>query len=292
MNLIVFVIKKDPEREVAIPEGVQQACRTLTAAGVRTIAEPSEEFLPKMPDCVSEDALYLTDDPKVFAALEEAGAAVSGYAEDVADIDEALADVSYVVTQPEYVDIDDYEKVYERLKGLPWTILTTKRLVIREMTEEDMESMYACYDEEALRFLTPLPDRDTQRKNMASYREKVYGFFGFGEWSLILKETGEYVGQMGFEPYTRGVESISFGYLLHPKFRGQGLALEAGEAILRFAEAALGFKVVRAVTDSENVRSIRLLEKLGFQFLEDAVPLSENEADEMRGKKIYIRRSK
>ena len=290
MDLIVFMIKTRAEEGAHIPEEIIRACEVLSAAGLPATVKKAETFLAKNTEDFSANALFLTDDVKTYERLKAAGEAVCVYAENVDQIGDGFAGASYIVTQPDEVDVEDYRKVYERLKGLPWTILTTDRIRVRETVEEDMEEMYACYDAQALSFLTPLPDRETQRKNMASYREKVYGFFGFGEWSLISKETGELIGLMGYEPFTKGEEAVSFGYLLHPKFRGQGLALEAGEAILRYGEEALGFTEIRAVTDKENERSIHLLKKLGFSFSEKALSVTEENEKDTREREIYIRR--
>ena len=290
MNVIVFVIKPRTEEGARIPEEIIRACDTLSMAGVPASVREAEAFLAEEGTLFPSDTLYLTNDAGAYGRLKQAGAAVCVYAEQAESVDPAFAGASYIVTQPDEVDVEDYEKVYERLRGLPWTILTTDRIVVRETVEEDMEEMYACYDAVALSFLTPLPDRETQRRNMASYREKVYGFFGFGEWSLISRETGELIGLMGYEPFTKGIEAVSFGYLLHPKFRGRGLALEAGEAVLRYGEEVLGFTEIRAVTDAENERSIRLLKKLGFSFSEKALSVTEENGDAAREREIYIRR--
>jgi RimJ/RimL family protein N-acetyltransferase len=48
--------------------------------------------------------------------------------------------------------------------------------------------------------------------------------------------------------------------------RGEGLALEASERVLRHAFEDLGVAAIRADVDAPNAASIRLLNRLGFRF--------------------------
>ena len=81
--------------------------------------------------------LYVTDDAQTARSLRERGEAVLIYLhEDNQDQD--FSDFFYAVEEPENLDPEYVDKVYRRLKGLPWDILETERCLIRETTPEDV----------------------------------------------------------------------------------------------------------------------------------------------------------
>jgi len=59
-------------------------------------------------------------------------------------------------------------------------------------------------------------------------------------------------------------DTIFIGYHFNGKFRGQGFAREAVLGLITYLKSVYVFPIVAKV-DSENSRSIHLLEKLGFQ---------------------------
>jgi RimJ/RimL family protein N-acetyltransferase len=73
---------------------------------------------------------------------------------------------------------------------------------------------------------------------------------------------------------------VDLGYALLPEFWSKGFALESASAVLAYARGTLGLKRVAAVVNPDNQSSIRLLEKMGFEF-ERMVRLSEHD-DEIK----------
>jgi [ribosomal protein S5]-alanine N-acetyltransferase len=69
-------------------------------------------------------------------------------------------------------------------------------------------------------------------------------------------------------------EDLGFAFL--PNYYGQGYAYEASQAILNFAIQELQFPHIQAITDLDNLSSVKLLEKLGFQFIKQ-IPLNSYE---------------
>ncbi len=216
--------------------------------------------------------LWLTDSGAFYEQLYAAGKPVIGFYRDLAHMDEQFPHSPYVLTEPEWVDADSYEKIYERLKNLPWTILVTKRCIVRELTEEDVPALYKLYaDAETKRFMPPLADNPEDEKRIQrAYIEKVYGLFGFGYWAVIDKTTGELIGRVGFGVPDDGDEPVSFGYQIRADRRRQGVALEVTSAVLAYAKRNLPFEHgICAHTDAANEASLGLLHKLGFYEKED-----------------------
>lgn len=156
-------------------------------------------------------------------------------------------------------------RVWLRRQSLPWHICETRRLALREMTEEDLDFLYEMQESgEAGRFLERLNgDREEERQKLEAYRRQMYGFYGFGIWMVIEKESGACVGRAGLQ-MRDGFEEPELGFAIAEKYRRRGYAEEACLAVLEYAEDELELSKVRAVVDEENINSRRLCEKLGF----------------------------
>lgn len=156
-------------------------------------------------------------------------------------------------------------QVWLRSRGLPWHICETPRLCLRETLEEDLDFFYEMTkEEETAGFLEPLEEnRATEREKLAAYRQQMYGFYGFGIWTLLEKDTGRTVGRAGLQ-MREGYPEPELGFGIAAGFRRQGYGEEACRAVLDYAEKELELKQVRAVVDERNVKSRRLCEKLGF----------------------------
>src|SRR5262245_58327538 len=155
-------------------------------------------------------------------------------------------------------------------------ILETDRLRLRELTLEDAGFILELVNEPAwLRFIgdrgiRTLDDaRDYIRSGpLASYRR-----LGFGLYLVELKDDQTPLGICGLIK-RETLPDVDLGFAFLPKFWGQGYAAEAAAAVLTLAQHALGFHRIVAITNPDNDRSIRVLERLGLRF-EQMVTMSE-----------------
>lgn len=168
---------------------------------------------------------------------------------------EAIDDVAY-----DYLD-----KIYKRAAGLPWKILETKRLVIREITVQDVERLYELYrDSSITQYMEALfPDIEQERSYTKEYIRNVYDFYGYGMWVIALKSSDTVIGRAGLE-YKEGYEGLELGFMIGKEYQHQGYAYEACKAILDYGREELEQESFRAVVHMENEASRRLCERLGF----------------------------
>ncbi|MCH5275364.1 MAG: GNAT family N-acetyltransferase [Lachnospiraceae bacterium] len=208
--------------------------------------------------------LYLTDSGNLAARLAEKKQAVLGILHE-GNKEDSFGKVRFLVEGAEDIAADYLERVYRRYMGLPWEILETKHCILRETTEEDLDAFYGIYADPAVtRYMENLyEDREKERAYIAQYRENMYGFYGFGIWTVLLKETGEIIGRAGLD-MRAGFEEPELGFLIGVPWQGRGLAEEVCQGILFYARAALEFTHVQAMTEPENEVSLMLLNKLGF----------------------------
>ena len=147
-------------------------------------------------------------------------------------------------------------------------ILETKRLILREVIENDAEFMLDLLNQPS--FIKYIGDRGVRTTEEAKdfietrYR-KSYRDHGYGLYTVELKETGESIGVCGFVKRDTLPESdIGFAFL--PQFEKKGYAFESAEAVLKYGKETLNLKRILAITTQDNENSGRLLEKLGFKF--------------------------
>jgi RimJ/RimL family protein N-acetyltransferase len=148
-------------------------------------------------------------------------------------------------------------------------ILETDRLLVREYVKEDAEAFFKLNtDPEVLRFV---PDKallnvDQARQLLIDHPIADYRKHGFGRGACILKATGEQIGFAGLK-YLEELGEVDVAYRLLPAYWGQGLATETALASVRYGFADLGLKRIIGLVMSENIASVRVLEKTGLRYV-------------------------
>lgn len=152
---------------------------------------------------------------------------------------------------------------------------TTERLTIDVLSHEDISFIRALTNSPG--WLEFIGDRNIHSdRDAIKYLEtgpmSSYNIHGFGLFRVALKSTNEAIGICGFlNRDTLPYPDLGFAFL--PEFQGKGYAFEAASAILVWAQKHLKSSYVLAITKSENTRSIKLIQKLGF---EQTSPISIN----------------
>lgn len=214
--------------------------------------------------CGKEEIMYITDCGSVYSNLRKEGCYVLPFFHEN-NRDESFPGSLYAVEKLEELDFASLDRIYRRLAGLPWDILETERLLVRETTMEDVDSFYRIYAEPSVtEYMENLPaDRDEEIAYTRNYREKVYAFYGYGMWTVLEKAGGEVIGRAGIS-WREGYDLPELGFVIGVPWQGRGYALEVCEGILEYARETLEMKKVQALVRPGNERSVRLCGKLGF----------------------------
>lgn len=85
------------------------------------------------------------------------------------------------------------------------------------------------------------------------------------QFVIILKETGNIVGDLGIHFLESESQQVKIGYTLSREYQGQGYATEAVRCILDYLFHDLKKHRVTVTIDPCNVPSIKLVERLGFR---------------------------
>ena len=156
--------------------------------------------------------LYVTDDPETGERLQGEDKQVIIYIHE-GNRGQDFSGFLFAVEDPEDLEPEYVERVYRRLRGLPWNILETPRCLIRETTEEDVEDFYQIYSHpDITRYMENLyPEIEQEKAYVREYIEKVYTFFGFGVWTVVEKCSGAVIGRAGVS-YREGFKEPELGF--------------------------------------------------------------------------------
>ena len=148
------------------------------------------------------------------------------------------------------------------------TVLETERLSLRLISVDDAEFILALLNEPS--FLRYIGDK--QVRNLEDARQYIlngpiasYERHGLGLLLAELKGSQTPIGMCGLLKRDE-LPQPDLGFALVPDFWNKGLAFEAATAVLQDARDRLRLERILAITSLDNDASIKLLERLGFNF--------------------------
>jgi [ribosomal protein S5]-alanine N-acetyltransferase len=155
--------------------------------------------------------------------------------------------------------------------GMVLPVVRTERLWLTALGEQHLDDLARLqFDPRVAEWYgglpDPLPSPAVQREDAWRAMALHLGHWalrGHGQWALVERATGRFVGRAGtWQP--EGWPGLEVGWMVDPDRWGEGLATEAGRAALDVAFDALHVEEVVAVTLPHNVRSRRVMEKVGL----------------------------
>src|SRR5690606_13300974 len=133
---------------------------------------------------------------------------------------------------------------------IPFPILKTERLYLREMNEADIDTIhYFRSDPEINRFIRRPPQTiemtiDHFHKLTTEYKKNKSI-----TWGMTLKDTAVLIGSICLWNFSEDRKTAEVGYNLDTKFQRQGFMGEALKAVIDFGFNQSGFETIEAFTD-------------------------------------------
>ncbi|MBE6753934.1 MAG: GNAT family N-acetyltransferase [Ruminococcaceae bacterium] len=145
--------------------------------------------------------------------------------------------------------------------------IETPDLLLREMTPEDFSALHGIFSDTETMQYYPAPFDEQKTRGWIEWNMDNYTRHGFGLWAVVYKQTGEVIGDCGItlqNIYGDGVLLPEIGYHLRKDFWHRGLALQAGQAVLRYIFRNTAFDEIYCYQKWSNAPSRRLAERLGL----------------------------
>jgi RimJ/RimL family protein N-acetyltransferase len=151
--------------------------------------------------------------------------------------------------------------------SLPTPTLETDRLRLRPFTAADAEALFALQsDARVLRYWDSPPWTERARAHAFIAACGQMAKEGTGARPAIDRlSDGAFLGWCHLTRWNPVYRSASTGYCLAEEAWGHGYATEAAHALLAWGFETLDLNRVQAETDTRNVGSAHVLEKLGFR---------------------------
>ena len=155
-------------------------------------------------------------------------------------------------------------------------VIETKRLILREMSFEDFDSLKTIISDPVNMKYYEQPYDDEGVNRWINWNLTNYQTYGFGLWSCVLKETGEMIGDCGVTmQFINKKIRPEIGYHFNINYHNQGYATEAAQAVKKYIFANTTFKELYTYTTKENLPSRRVAEKNGMTFVEEYIDGNE-----------------
>ncbi len=145
-------------------------------------------------------------------------------------------------------------------------IVTTERLVLRELRPTDVEQVFALRSDPLVmqHVNRPLAKTIEDASALIDLINSMVAANDAVQWAITLKGDDTFIGLIGFWRIVKEHHYGELGYMLAHEHWGKGYLSEAIGALVPFGFNTLCFHRIEAITRPENTASIRALEKNGF----------------------------
>ncbi|MEI9912504.1 MAG: GNAT family N-acetyltransferase [Bacteroidota bacterium] len=179
-----------------------------------------------------------------------------------------------------------------QLNFSPFPVLTTERLVLRQLTAEDEKEIFALRTDDAVnKYLDRLKARSVEeaRKFIQKINKNISNNVAVF-WGIAYKDEDVLIGTACYWNIIKENDRAEIGYELLPEHQGKGIMQEAIAAIIDYGFDTMKLHVIEAVAQKDNQRSLHLLQK--FNFTRDTEQEKKMEGmEEYKDANIYSLRS-
>ncbi len=146
----------------------------------------------------------------------------------------------------------------------------SQRLIIRDYSETDIDAFHKLFTDDEVMYWMPevkTHSLDESKKFLyesiaeSQFEGRTKFFF-----ALVLKETGHYMGEIGFSVTINCEEGrvVNLGYFIFPQYWGKGYVTEAVNILMDYAFLYLDVIKIESGCISSNVGSLKVMEKVGM----------------------------
>jgi len=146
-------------------------------------------------------------------------------------------------------------------------ILETERLLLRHLVMDDLNNLFALYQDPEIRKYFPegVLTLEETKEELEWHMNGHPRHPELGLWATIHKETGKFIGRCGLLPWKidNNLE-VEIAYLIDKNYQGQGLATEAASGLLKYGFEELNLSRLICLIDPDNIASQKVAQKIGM----------------------------
>ena len=146
-------------------------------------------------------------------------------------------------------------------------MIETDRLLLRRFRDTDKDSFALMNRDPAVMEFFPALLSRVESDALVDRIDAHWAEHGIGLWAVEIRASGEFIGYVGLAVPRFSVHftpCVEIGWRLDAGHWGEGLATEGARAVVRYAFEVLGLPEIVSFTVPDNLRSRRVMEKLGM----------------------------
>jgi RimJ/RimL family protein N-acetyltransferase len=147
----------------------------------------------------------------------------------------------------------------------------TARLLFRPLIWDDLDDMYTLYrNPQVMQWISGEPTTYSATKKFLARHIEDHQQYGFGMCVALLKSNRKIIGRCGLFPVEKesGLEG-DIAWMFQPDYWGQGLATEFAHSMIEIGFTQLSLRRIFATAASQNLASIRIMQKVGMQLVQE-----------------------
>jgi ribosomal-protein-alanine N-acetyltransferase len=152
------------------------------------------------------------------------------------------------------------------MENIPFPNLITDRLFLRDLRAEDAEEIFKLRSDASVNQFIERQQAVTMA-DAVEYIQKIQALAENNEvitWAITMIGEAKLIGAILYWHIVEEKHEAELGYELLPEYQGKGLMTEALKKVIEFGFEQLKLKTILAEPNRANVKSIKLLESLGF----------------------------
>ncbi len=157
---------------------------------------------------------------------------------------------------------------------IPFPVLYTQRLKLRETIDSDLEEIFFLRSDANVNKYIDRPVPKTI-KDVEEFVSKVNEGTKNGDnvnWNIVLKDNPfKMIGSICLWNFSKDRKVAEVGYALHPEFQNKGIMSEAMRCVLNFGFDKLHLHIIEAYTHRDNLTSKQLLLKNNFSLVQGKI---------------------
>ena len=151
-------------------------------------------------------------------------------------------------------------------------ILKTSRLQLREFVPENIDALTKIFSDPITMQYYPAPFSRQEVAEWIERNRRRYRKDGHSLWAMILKSSGELIGDCGLATQNvEGQSEIEIGYHVRRDLWKQGFATEAARACRDYGFSQLKAPRLISLIRPENIPSRRVAEKNGMTIWKEII---------------------
>lgn len=147
--------------------------------------------------------------------------------------------------------------------------IETERLILRKFEytyDEDMLKYWVSDPKIQSMYSEPVYSDKQEVKELLDKYISAYDKEDYYRWAIILKETGECIGQVAYFMVNNNNHFGEIEYCIGSAFQRKGYATEATKAVIKYGFDKINLHKVQICHKSINAASQRVIEKCGFVY--------------------------